>query len=69
LTLTKLASGVNATLAVSLWDSESLIAVVDGGHSARSDSRETKDGLVVGVAELEKRALVGHGEIDIVAVG
>ena len=50
-------------------DSESLIAVVDGGHSARSDSREAKDGLVVGVAELEKRSLVGHGEIDIVAVG
>lgn len=54
---------------VSFWNSESLIAVVDGGHSARSDSREAKDGLVVGVAELEKRSLVGHGEIDIVAVG
>ena len=50
-------------------DSESLIAVVDGGHSTRRDSREAKNGIVVGIAKLEECTLVGHSKIDVTASG
>ena len=50
-------------------DSESLVAVVDGGHSARRDSRKAKNGIVIGIAKLEECTLVGHSEIDVTASG
>lgn len=49
------------------WDSESLIAVVGGGHSARRASREAKNGIVVRIAKLEECTFVGHNKIDVTA--
>ena len=57
------------TLVAKTRDSESLIAIVDGGHSSRRDSRKAKDRFAVGITELEECTLVGHSEIDVVAVG
>lgn len=51
------------------WDSELLIAIVDGGYGTRRDSRKAKNGIAVGITKLEERALVGHSETDVTASG
>lgn len=67
--LSMLPSAFSRAIPLLTRDSESLIAIVDGGHSSRRDSRKAKDRFAVGITELEECTLVGHSEIDVVAVG